>query len=197
MTIGVLAVQGDFAAHAALLRRLGRDTREVRSPADLEGLAGLILPGGESTTMLKCFEDAGLEPAIKDFAAAGAPILATCAGVILLAKEVTHPRQRSLALVDCSVERNAYGRQRDSFIAAAPCPALGERPLEMVFIRAPMVRRVGPHVRVLAEHGGLPVVLEQGEQYLATTFHPELSDDPRIHQRFLGMVDRRRPPDAT
>jgi 5'-phosphate synthase pdxT subunit len=191
-TIGVLALQGDFEAHERLLAGLGARCVEVRMPRDLVGLDGLVVPGGESTTMLLGLDDSGLEQPLVDFARAGKPMLATCAGAILLAKEVLNPKQRSLGLVDATVERNAYGRQVDSFIAKTPCPALGGGELEVVFIRAPILRRIGPSVKALVEQGGLPVLIQDGEQFLVATFHPELTDDPRIHARFLELVENHR-----
>lgn len=183
--IGVLALQGDFAAHAAALARLGARMRLVRAPADLEGLAGLVMPGGESTAMLRLMEGNGLEPALRAFAAAH-PTFGTCAGVILLAREVLAPAQPSLGLLDVAVERNGYGRQLESFVGSVEAPALGG-PVEGVFIRAPRIRRAGPGVTVLGRLAGEPVLVEQGH-LLAATFHPELTGDARVHRHFLGWV---------
>jgi len=188
MQIGVLSVQGDFSAHGQAISRLGAEPVWVRAPAQLQDLAGLILPGGESTTMLKILEEEGLFDAIRSFAARR-PLLGTCAGAILMALEVSRPRQRSLGLVDIAIERNAYGRQLDSHIASlTPQPEFVERApggaLEAVFIRAPIIRRAGGPVSVLLRHRGDPVLVEQG-RHLAATFHPELTADGRVHGLFL------------
>lgn len=183
---GILAIQGDFAMHAAALERLGAPCTLVKHPEELDGVGALILPGGESTTMLKFFANDGMGKAIQRFAAAGHAVFGTCAGAILLANEVTHPPQESLALMDLTVERNAYGRQIDSSVQAGDCPALADHPLEMVFIRAPIIRRTGPGVKVLGWAGGLPVLVEQGN-LMAATFHPELTADTTIHRYFLKM----------
>jgi 5'-phosphate synthase pdxT subunit len=185
--IGILAVQGDFELHAKMLERLGSAPKLVKRAADLEGLSGLILPGGESTTMLKFFEDEGLGPAVKKFAAQGKRVFGTCAGAILLAKEVTNPPQESLGLLDIGIERNAYGRQVDSSVRRGECPSLSDLPVEMVFIRAPIIRRVGEGVRVVGTCDGLPVLVEQGN-VLAGTFHPELTEDDTIHRYFLSRT---------
>ena len=174
--IGVLAVQGNFREHAAVLRRLGADLVEVRKPEQLGGLDGLVIPGGESTTITRLIRLYGLEEAIRQFAG---PVLGTCAGMILLDRD-------HLGLVDVAVERNAYGRQVASFEADLIL-AGDERPLRGVFIRAPRVADVGPGVEVLAEHEGEPVLLRQG-RILVASFHPELTDDTRGHERFLELV---------
>lgn len=191
MRIGVLAVQGDFEAHGRMLQRLGAEPVYVRTAGHLEGLAALILPGGESSTMLKFLECDGLFEAIRVFAARR-PLFGTCAGVILMAAQVSRPSQRSLGLMDLSVERNAYGRQLHSHITRLQPPAefarrAGEGSLEAVFIRAPILRRVGPPATVLLEHRGDPVLVEQGP-HLAATFHPELTADTRVHTLFLRKV---------
>ena len=188
MKIGVLAVQGDFEAHGGMLVRLGAEPVYVRAPEQLEGLEGLIIPGGESTTMLKFLEGEGLFDAIRSFAGRR-PVLGTCAGAILMANEVARPAQRSLGLMDIAIERKAYGRQVDSHIASvAPLADFTERtepgPLEAVFIRAPIIRRVGPEARVLLRHDDDPILVEQGP-HLAATFHPELTSDTRVHGLFL------------
>ncbi len=183
--IGVLAIQGDYAAHAEALTEAGADPVEVRKPEQLAGLDGLIFPGGESTTMLKFLERSGFFESLEEFAAKR-PVFATCAGTILLAREVRHPAQRSLRALDAVVERNAYGRQIDSTILTAPT-ALPGGPLEMVFIRAPRITEVGPGVEVLARREGFPVLVRQGN-LLAATFHPELSRDRRIHKLFVETV---------
>ena len=181
--VGVLALQGDFAAHAAALRGAGADPVEVRVPAELDGLAALVLPGGESTALLRLLASTGLDRAIPRFHRDGGAILGTCAGAILLAKQVTNPEQGSLGLLDATVERNHYGRQVDSFEAEAPFPG-GGPPLPLVFIRAPAITRVGRGVEVLVEHDGLPVLVRRG-RLLAATFHPELSGDDRVHRLLL------------
>ena len=195
MKIGVLALQGDFAMHAKALARCGGEggappveVVEVRKPEQLEDLDGLIMPGGESTTLLKLMDAWGFVPALEKFHAGGRPIFGTCAGLILLAREVTSPAQFSLGLIDVGVERNAYGRQRESFEAHGVAE-LGARrvPVEMVFIRAPRIRRLGAGVQTLAEHGGEPVMVRQGA-VLVATFHPELTDDPAVHAYFCRMV---------
>jgi 5'-phosphate synthase pdxT subunit len=192
--IGVLALQGDYAAHAAALNEAGAEASEVRKPADLSGpdgggLDGIVLPGGESTTMLKFLERHGLFEALKDFCKAQ-PTFGTCAGAILLAREVRNPAQRSLGLLDAIVERNAYGRQIDSAILHAETALAGE-PLEMVFIRAPRIAEIGPGVETLALRDGSPALVRQGA-LLAATFHPELSTDRRVHRLFVEMVESAR-----
>jgi 5'-phosphate synthase pdxT subunit len=230
--VGILAIQGDFALHAQMLDRIGAAWLLVKHASDLDNAGSLIMPGGESTTMLKFFEDENLGPAILDFAAQGKPIFGTCAGAILLAKQVLNPDQSHLGLIDITVERNAYGRQIDSAIRQGILvngasgeiekgPTVGPthevlhegpsllhdsrfslhdrhsreggnpqrssepgRPIEMVFIRAPIIRRVGEGVRVLGRAEGLPVLVEQGN-ILVATFHPELTEDETIHWYFL------------
>jgi len=185
--VGILAIQGDFAMHAKMLDAMGAPWKLVKHPADLDAVGGLIMPGGESTTMLKIFELEGIGAAIKEFAAQGKAIYGTCAGAILLAKEVLNPPQEKLGLIDIAIERNAYGRQIDSSIQAGDCPDLADHPVEMVFIRAPIIRRVGEGVRVLGRCGDLPVLVEQGN-ILAGTFHPELTDDQTVHRYFLKKL---------
>jgi pyridoxal 5'-phosphate synthase pdxT subunit len=184
--IGILAVQGDFAAHMAMLASLGAETAKVRTPADLLGCDGLILPGGESTTQLQFLQEEGLFDAIRKFAATGGAIFGTCAGAILLASEVQNPPQASLGLLDMTVLRNAYGRQIASKVIHAPC-TLKRQPLEMVFIRGPIIERTGAGITVLAEFAG-KAALVQEENILAATFHPELTDDPTVHQHFLALA---------
>ena len=194
MKIGVLALQGDFAMHVRALARCGAGVEvvEVRKPEQLEGLDGLVMPGGESTTLLKLMDAWGFVPALEKFHAGGKPIFGTCAGLILLAREVTSPTQVSLGLMDVEVERNAYGRQRESFEAAGTAQLDGRSvPIEMVFIRAPRIRRVGEGVATLARHGDETVMARQGT-ILAATFHPELTDDPTIHRYFCRMVEASR-----
>ena len=185
--IGVLAIQGDFAMHAKMLERIGAPYTLVKHASQLAEVSGLIMPGGESTTMLKFFSKEGMGEAIKDFVGAGRPVFGTCAGAILLAKEVLNPAQERLGLLDISIERNAYGRQVDSSVRQGDCPELSERPLEMVFIRAPIIRRVGEAVRVLGRCDGLPVLVEQGN-VLAATFHPELTEDESVHRYFIEKL---------
>jgi 5'-phosphate synthase pdxT subunit len=176
MRIGVLAVQGNFREHAAMLRELGADVVEVRLPAQLDGLDGLVIPGGESTAIMRLIRLYGLEEAIRAF---DAPVFGTCAGMILLDR--TH-----LGLVDVDVERNGYGRQLASFEADLDL-ADGEEPLRGVFIRAPRVTATGPAVEVLASHDGVPVLLREG-RFLIASFHPELTADTRVHERFLELI---------
>jgi 5'-phosphate synthase pdxT subunit len=192
--IGVLALQGDFARHRLALERAGAEVRDVRVPGDLAGLAGLVLPGGESTAMLKLMERTGLEDAIRAFYAAGGALFGTCAGLILLARSVTGPEQRSLGLLDAEVERNAYGRQTDSFETDLSWSEDGGA-IRGVFIRAPRIRRVGEGVRVLAERDGEPVLVRNG-RVLAATFHPELTDDTRVHRYFVEEMAGVSPPAA-
>jgi 5'-phosphate synthase pdxT subunit len=185
--VGILAIQGDFAMHAKMLDAMGVPWKLVKHAGELDEISGLIMPGGESTTMLKIFELEGLGEAIKEFAAQGKPIYGTCAGAILLAKEVLNPPQEKLGLIDIGIERNAYGRQIDSSVQTGECPDLADHPVEMVFIRAPIIRRVGEGVRVLGRCGNLPVLVEQGN-ILAGTFHPELTADRSVHQYFLKKL---------
>lgn len=186
-TIGILAVQGDFAMHAQMLERIGAPCRLVKHPSEFAAIAGLILPGGESTAMLKFLAEEKLDTAIRRFAAAGKPIFGTCAGAILLAREVLNPPQERLGLLDITVERNAYGRQIDSSIREGDLPELADHPVEMVFIRAPVIRRVGDSVRVLGRAAQQPVLVEQ-DNVLAATFHPELTHDETIHRYFLSKA---------
>ena len=187
--IGVLALQGAFAAHAKTLEALGVEAKLVRTPAELEGIDGLIIPGGESTTFLKFLERDGFLGALEKFVQS-TPTFGTCAGAILLAKEVHNPEQASLGVLDIAVERNAYGRQIDSAILTEPTKLPGD-PLEMVFIRAPRITCIGAGVENLAERDGSPVLVRQGH-LLAATFHPELGHDPRVHQVFLDIVEKHR-----
>ena len=186
MAIGVLAIQGDYAAHARMLRRIGVDAIDVRRSNDLDATDGLIIPGGESTTMLKFIEEENLGASITDFARQGKPIFGTCAGAILLAREVYNPAQASIGLIDIGVERNGYGRQVDSFIAEVET-AIEGGPLEAVFIRAPRIRGAGPNVEVVASLNDEPVLVREGN-ILAATFHPELTEDTRVHSLFVEMV---------
>jgi len=186
--VGVLALQGDFALHVQALERSEVDAVEVRKPEALADLDGLILPGGESTTLLRLIDEWNFVPALEKFHAAGKPVFGTCAGLILLAREVLQPVQPSLGLIDVAVERNAYGRQRESFEARGSVTLAGRAiPVDMVFIRAPRIRRVGPEVETLATHAGAPVMARQGT-VLVATFHPELTDDLTIHRYFRDLV---------
>jgi 5'-phosphate synthase pdxT subunit len=185
VTIGVLALQGDYEAHARAFKKLGAHTVLVRKAEELAGLDGLVMPGGESTTMLKFLEKGGFFDALGKFAST-TPCFATCAGVILLAREVLNPKQRSLGVLDATVQRNAYGRQIDSTILTLPTELPGG-PLEMVFIRSPRITRAAPGVEVFARRDGFPILVRQGH-LLAATFHPEMTTDTRVQQLFLGMV---------
>ena len=184
--VGVLAIQGDYAAHARSLSESGAEPREVRKPDQLAGLDGLILPGGESTTVLKFLEKFGFFESLEEFCRKK-PVFGTCAGAILLAREVRNPPQRSLGILDAVVERNAYGRQVDSTILTAETEIAGG-PLEMVFIRAPRILSTGAGVEVLARRDGAPALVRQSD-ILAATFHPELSSDRRVHQLFVQIVN--------
>jgi pyridoxal 5'-phosphate synthase pdxT subunit len=183
--IGILAIQGNFAAHAAALTEAGADPIEVRNPDELDQLDGLILPGGESTTVLKFLEHRNFFDRLKEFVHSN-PTFGTCAGAILLARDVRNPAQRSLGALDAVVERNAYGRQVDSSILLAPSSLPGEL-LEMVFIRAPRIVETGPEVEILARRDSFPVLVRQGK-LMAATFHPELSRDRRVHRLFVETV---------
>jgi 5'-phosphate synthase pdxT subunit len=180
LRIGVLALQGDFEAHAKTLRQLGAEPREVRTPADMEGLDALVIPGGESTTIGKMIDSAGLEPAMRAHHEAGRPILGTCAGLIVCAAE-------HLGFSDVTARRNAFGRQLQSFETDLEVDGAGDEPLRAVFIRAPWVERCGSAVEVLASYEGHPVAIREGN-VLACAFHPELTDDPRFHAIFMAMT---------
>lgn len=180
MTVGVLALQGDFAAHARVLEELGADVREVRVPADLDGLDGLVMPGGESTTMTLGIEREGLAEPLRAFAASGAPVFGTCAGLIMLDRE-------HLQIMDMTARRNAFGRQVRSFEADLEFPDIEGPPVRAVFIRAPWIEDAGPGVEILADVDGHPVAAREGHLFVIA-FHPELSDDTRLHARFLEDV---------
>jgi pyridoxal 5'-phosphate synthase pdxT subunit len=182
LKVGVLALQGDFAAHSKALRRLGAEVVEVRTPEALEGLDGLVVPGGESTTMTKLIESAGLEEALREHHAARRPILGTCAGLIVCDDE-------HLGFIDVTARRNAFGRQLQSFEANLVVTGAGEEPLRAVFIRAPWVERVGDGVEVLAAWEGHPVAIRDGS-VLASAFHPELTEDSRFHAIFMSMITK-------
>jgi len=185
MNIGVLAIQGDYEAHKARLKQLGAEVTLVRKPEQLDLVDAIIIPGGESTTFLNFLEEHGFLKKLREFVATK-PAFGTCAGAILLAKEVENPLQASLGVMDIRVRRNAYGRQVDSFIQESGS-ALGDKPLEMVFIRAPKIMATGKNVEVLAAIDGDPVLVRQGK-LMASTFHPELSADTRVHEEFLKLV---------
>ena len=185
MTIGVLAIQGDFDAHRRRLEQLGAQTLLVKKPEQLDSVDALVIPGGESTTFLKFLEPGGFLEKLRDFVRTK-PAFGTCAGAILLAQEVENPPQQSLGALDVRIRRNAYGRQRESSIRFGKT-RLGEEPLEMVFIRAPRIERVGAGVEVLASASDEPVLVRQGK-IMAATFHPELSQDTRVHAAFLKLV---------
>ena len=185
LTIGVLALQGDYDAHRSRLQELGADAVLVRKPEELDRVDALIIPGGESTTFLKFLEQDGFLDRLRQFVRTK-PTFCTCAGAILLAKEVANPPQETLGVLDIGVRRNAYGRQMESSIQQGET-TLGSSPMEMVFIRAPRIERVGEGVEVLAKQAKDPVLVRQGK-LMAATFHPELSDDTRVHQAFLDLV---------
>ena len=185
MTIGVLAIQGDYDAHKRRLEELGANVLLVRKPEELDRVDALVIPGGESTTFLKFLERGGFLEKLRDFVHAK-PTFGTCAGAILLANEVENPPQESLRAINVAIRRNAYGRQVDSSIREGETSLPGG-PLEMVFIRAPKFERVGKDVEVLARDGGDPVLVRQGH-VMAATFHPELSEDSRVHEAFLKMI---------
>jgi len=180
MLIGVLAIQGGFEAHSEMFRGLGAEVRDLRVPGHFEGLDGLVIPGGESTTIVKGIESAGLAEAIRGHHAEGGPVFGTCAGMIVCDDE-------HLGLLDATARRNAFGRQLQSFEADLAIEGIGEEPLRAVFIRAPWIERCGPGVEVLASYDGHPVAVREGS-LLACAFHPELSEDPRLHALFMAMT---------
>ena len=189
--VGVLALQGDFEAHAKAIERAGAEPVLVRTAEELQNVDGLVIPGGESTTMLKLLNFMDLKDPLREFARRK-PVFGTCAGAILLAKEVQNPSQESFGMLDLTVERNAYGRQIDSRVANIHPGSefqerAGEGDVEAVFIRAPIIRRTGPGVRVLAQYEGDPVLVEQG-RHMVATFHPELTQDTRVHKLFLSKL---------
>jgi 5'-phosphate synthase pdxT subunit len=185
VTVGILAIQGDYEAHARRLEELGAETSFIRKPEELDAIDAIVIPGGESSTILKFLERNGFFEKLRKFVKTK-PAFGTCAGAILLANEVENPTQASLGAMDILVRRNAYGRQLESDIRTATTK-LGSEPLEMVFIRAPQIERVGSGVEILAEAEGLPVLVRQGK-VMAATFHPELSPDTRVHAEFLKLV---------
>jgi pyridoxal 5'-phosphate synthase pdxT subunit len=188
MRIGVLAVQGAFIEHVRVLRSIGVEPLEVRLPGDLDGISGLILPGGESTTMRKLIHRWGLHDPILDLAASGAPLFGTCAGMILLAREIAGGEEPVFPLLDVTVERNAFGRQLDSFEGELSVPILGDSPVHGVFIRAPIIERVGPDVDVLSRLDDGRIVAVRERNVLATAFHPELAGETRFHRLVATMA---------
>lgn len=188
MRIGVLAAQGAFAEHIAILHRLKVEALPVRLPQELVGLDGLIIPGGESTSISKLMQDYNLMSEIANLAKNGLPIFGTCAGMILLAKEISDSDAKPLGVMDITVRRNAFGRQKDSFETELPIPVLGEKPFSAVFIRAPIIEQVNSGVEILARLADGTIVATRQGKLLASAFHPELTDDLRFHQYFLNIV---------
>ncbi len=188
MRIGVLALQGDFIEHIAFLDKLGAKAIPIRKPDELKGLSGLILPGGESTTILNLMHSFNLLQPLKELAQAGLPVMGTCAGMVLMAKKVSNSGMDTLALMDIEVKRNAFGRQLDSFETELDMPALGREPFPAVFIRAPLIEHTSPQVEILGKlNSGVVVAVRQGN-LLALAFHPELSSDTRLHRYFLESM---------
>ena len=187
--VGILALQGDVAEHAAALERAGASPLAVKSPADLQRADALIVPGGESTTVMKLLERFGLDAPVVERVRAGMPFWGTCMGLIVAAHDVAGLEQRTLDLIDVTVRRTAFGRQNESAEVDLAIPALGARPFRAIFIRAPWIERAGPQVEVLAERAGHGVMVRQGN-VLGTSFHPELGGDPRVHEYFLNMLGR-------
>lgn len=185
--VGVLALQGDVIEHVAALERAGARALEVKTPAQLAEVEGLVIPGGESTTVMKLLDRFGLVEPIRARVAAGMPLWGTCMGMIVAAHDVVELEQPTLDLIDISVRRNAFGRQNDSAEVDLPIPALGERPFPAIFIRAPWIERVGPGVELLARREGHGVMVREGNVF-GTSFHPELTRDDRVHAYFLEMV---------
>jgi pyridoxal 5'-phosphate synthase pdxT subunit len=188
MKIGVLALQGAFREHEKMLQQLGADTVLVKLPKHLDDIAGLVIPGGESTTIGKLMREYGLLEPIREMGQEGLPMFGTCAGMIVMAKEIEGAEEPHLGLMNVRVNRNSFGRQRESFEADLEMPAVGDAPYPAVFIRAPHVTQVGQGVDVLAKYGDRIVAAREGN-FLALSFHPELTDDPRIHKYFLSMVE--------
>jgi 5'-phosphate synthase pdxT subunit len=185
--VGVLALQGDYVEHQRMLAQLDCPSTQIRKASQLKSIRALILPGGESTTILKFMQEEGMIEPLRAFYESGGALYGTCAGAILLARTVSGPSQPSLELMDIHVERNAYGRQVDSHESFEPCPELGEELLPMIFIRAPIITGLGDGVVILARHRGEPVLVREG-RILVSTFHPELSTDTRVHRYFLEDV---------
>lgn len=187
MKIGILALQGDVREHAQMLEKCGAEVVWIKNISQLSGIQGLILPGGESTAIGKLMVRYGFIEAIKEFHSRGNPIYGTCAGLILIARVINNSQQPSIGLMDINVRRNAFGRQIDSCEAYLDIPALGSQNFKAVFIRAPWIEKAGSGVEVLAYYEGHPVMAREGN-LLATAFHPELTDDPRVHEYFLNML---------
>lgn len=192
MKVGVLALQGDFIEHIGVLEKLGAEAIPVRKPEELSGLDRLIIPGGESTTMLNLMHSFSLFEPLKELAQAGLPVMGTCAGMILLARKVSGSDMDTLAVMDMEVRRNAFGRQTDSFEAELAMPVLGREPVPAIFIRSPRILSTGPKVEILARLADGSIVAARQETLLAVAFHPELSSDPRLHRYFLKTFARRR-----
>lgn len=188
MRVGVLASQGAFAEHIAVLRQMGVEAIPVRLPRDLEGLDGLIIPGGESTTISRLMRSCDLMDRIRDLAQNGLPVFGTCAGMILLARKISDSDAEPLGVMDIVVRRNAFGRQRESFETELSIPILGEKPFPAVFIRAPIIERINNRVEILARLDDGTIVAAREGKLLASAFHPELTDDLRFHQYFLDIV---------
>jgi len=193
MRIGVLAVQGAFAEHLAVLRKLKSEALPVRLPLELISLDGLIIPGGESTTISRLMRDYNLSDKIRKLAESGLPILGTCAGLIILAKEISDSKVETLGLMDIVVRRNAFGRQRESFEAELAIPALGEKPFPGVFIRAPIIEQANGNVAVLSRLDNGTIVAARQEKLIATAFHPELTSDLRLHKYFMDIISNSNP----
>ncbi len=193
MRIGVLAVQGAFAEHLAVLRKLKAEALPVRLPLELISLDGLIIPGGESTTISRLMRDYNLSDKIRKLAESGLPILGTCAGLIILAKEISDSKVETLGLMDIVVRRNAFGRQRESFEAELAIPALGEKPFPGVFIRAPIIEQANGNVAVLSRLDNGTIVAARQEKLIATAFHPELTSDLRLHKYFMDIISNSNP----
>jgi 5'-phosphate synthase pdxT subunit len=187
-TVGVLALQGDYERHASMLKRIGAETSYIREPADLRGIDALVIPGGESTTIGKLMTAYGLLEPIRKLIDGGLPSYGTCAGLILLASETKEPHQNRLGVLDISVQRNAYGRQVDSFEASIEIPIIGAKSFPGVFIRAPIVTEIRNAVKTLARFENKAVLLQK-DNILAGSFHPELTNDPRVHDYFLRMIE--------
>jgi 5'-phosphate synthase pdxT subunit len=189
--IGVLALQGDFREHMKMLDGLGLEASEIRLPGQLDCIDGLIIPGGESTTIVQLMDNFGLTDRLKFLIKSGLPTWGTCAGMIVLAKDITDDRPIPLGIMDISVRRNAYGRQIDSFETSVLMPAIGDVPFNAIFIRAPLIERVGPNVSILATLDNGEVIAAQEGNVIVTSFHPELTEDKRLHQYFLDNVRAR------
>jgi 5'-phosphate synthase pdxT subunit len=191
MKVGVLALQGTFIEHIHILRHLGVEATAIRLPQEMDGLDGLVIPGGESTTILRLMQSFGLVGPIREMARDGLPIWGTCAGVVLLAKNVSNYEMETLGLMYTKVRRNAFGRQIDSFEADLEIPILGEKPFHAVFIRAPVIEQAEPGVEILARLPDSTIVAARQDRLLSSTFHPEFTDDARFHGYFLRMINGR------